>query len=66
MIRLGDFNLDSIVDDDAVAERRIEEIFIHPNYVKGRAYFDIALMKIEPVQFGIYIKPGKNKFFTNP
>jgi len=60
---LGDTILDNPSDDDSVEEREIEEIFVHPKYVKGRAYFDVALLKVADLEFGIYIRPGFN--FTN-
>ncbi len=62
-MRLGDTDLNNPFDDDSVVEREIEEIFIHPKYIKGKAYFDIALLKVADLEFGIYIRPGL--IFTN-
>ena len=38
--------------------RTIKELIIHPKYKKGKAYFDIAIIKLDrPVEFNIYLYP---------
>ena len=38
--------------------RTIKELIIHPEYKKGKAYFDIAIIKLDrPVEFNIYLYP---------
>merc|ERR1712062_35362 len=38
--------------------RTIKELIKHPKYKKGKAYFDIAIIKLDrPVEFNIYLYP---------
>merc|ERR1719288_446622 len=38
--------------------RTIKELIIHPQYKPGKAYFDIAIIKLDrPVEFNIYLFP---------
>ncbi len=55
---MGDIDLSSNQDDeDFVQELRITKIIKHPNYVQGVAYFDIAVLEIEPIEFTGYVRP---------
>jgi hypothetical protein len=44
-------------DEDIVQEVRITKITKHPKYVEGLAYFDIAVLVIEPIEFTAYVRP---------
>jgi hypothetical protein len=54
---LGDFNLASSDDDDHVQEFDIRSIYMHPKYISGKAYFDIAVLVIPPIAFTSYVTP---------
>ena len=56
-IRLGDNNLTSNTDDKFVQEFEIEKIYKHPKYIQGRAYYDIAVLKIPLVKFTARVRP---------
>jgi hypothetical protein len=57
-VRFGDIDLSSNTDDkDIVQEVRITKITRHPKYVRGVAYFDIAVLETEPIEFTGYIRP---------
>ncbi len=56
-VRLGDFNLTSKTDNENVQESSIKQIFKHPIYVLGIAYYDIAVLVITPVDFTIRVRP---------
>jgi hypothetical protein len=56
-VRLGDFNLANKTDDRNVQESSIRKIFKHPKYLEGIAYYDIAVIKITPVEFNRRIRP---------
>ena len=56
-MRLGDKDLSSEQDDDDVQELKIVRIKKHPKYVQGVAYFDVAVLEIEPIEFTAYVRP---------
>ncbi len=57
-LRFGDIDLSSNTDDeDIVQELRITRITKHPKYVEGVAYFDIAVLEIEPIEYTGYVRP---------
>ncbi len=58
-LRFGDVDLSSRADDedDFVQEVRITKITKHPKYVEGVAYFDIAVLIIEPIEYTGYVRP---------
>lgn len=56
-VRLGDNNLISNADDKYVQEFEIEEKHEHPKYVKDKAYYDIAVLKIPAVVFTVRVRP---------
>jgi hypothetical protein len=45
------------VDDAYLLILEILEAFVHPDYIQGRAYFDIAILVTENVTFSEGIKP---------
>ena len=57
LIRLGDLNIKSAEDDHSVQERSIIDVFIHPKYESPKAYFDVGLVEIAPVQYSPAITP---------
>ncbi len=58
-LRFGDVDLSSSADDedDFVQEVRITKITKHPKYVEGVAYFDIAVLIIEPIEYTGHVRP---------
>ncbi len=44
-------------DEDIVQEVKITKITKHPKYVEGLAYFDIAVLIIEPIEFTVFVRP---------
>ncbi len=56
-VRLGDNNLTSNADDKFVQEFEIEEKHEHPKYIKDKAYYDIAVLKIPAVVFTVRVRP---------
>jgi hypothetical protein len=57
-LRFGDIDLSSNIDDeDIVQELRITRITKHPKYVEGVAYFDIAVLETEPIEYTGYVRP---------
>ena len=57
-MRFGDIDLSSQRDDeDIVQELRIIQITKHPKYVQGVAYFDTAVLEIEPIEFTGFVRP---------
>ena len=56
-VRLGDVNHSSANDDQYVQERNIEQVDIHPKYVESKAYYDIAVLIIPPIQFTKRVRP---------
>jgi hypothetical protein len=56
-VRLGDIDLSTDTDDDFVQEVKITKITQHPEYVQGRAYFDIAVLETELVKFTANVRP---------
>ena len=56
-IRLGDTNLTSNDDDKFVQEFEIEQIHQHPKFIHGKAYYDIAVLKIPDVVFTVRVRP---------
>lgn len=53
MVRLGDVNLNPVVEDDATTvDVPIEDIIVHPNYFTNPIINDIALLLLSnTVQF---------------
>ena len=58
MARFGDFNLESTEDDVTAIERKILRVYLHPQYDEAKLYFDIAIVKVVPVQFSIFVRAG--------
>ena len=56
-IRIGDYNHSSTADDENALTLDIKEIFIHPKYVDGIAYFDVAILETEPLNLSASIQP---------
>jgi hypothetical protein len=58
-LRFGDVDLSSSADDedDFVQEVKITKITKHPKYVEGVAYFDIAVLIIEAIEYTGYVRP---------
>ena len=56
LIKLGDFDLQDSNDDDEVLERELNAKIIHPKNQRLQAYYDIALVKIDPVEFSSAIR----------
>ncbi len=58
-LRFGDVDLSSSADDedDFVQEVTITKITKHPKYVEGVAYFDIAVLIIEAIEYTGYVRP---------
>ncbi|XP_055598447.1 serine protease snake-like [Uranotaenia lowii] len=57
IVRLGEHNL--LDKDTYYADFEISEFVLHPNYVFGRVYYDIALIKLEnKVNFSNHIRPA--------
>jgi hypothetical protein len=57
-LRFGDIDLSSTQDDeDFVQEFRITKITKHPKYVQEIAYFDIAVLELEPVEITAHVRP---------
>jgi hypothetical protein len=56
-VRLGDFNHSSKADDGNVQQLNIEEIYVHPKFILGIAYYDIAVLEILPVEFTLHVRP---------
>ena len=56
-VRLGDTNLTNNDDDKFVQEFEIEQIIKHPYYIHGKAYYDIAVLKIPSVVFTVRVRP---------
>jgi hypothetical protein len=55
-IRHGDTNLEDSSDDGRAIDFDILKIFKHPKY-SGKAYYDIAVLQINPVEFLSYRRP---------
>ena len=51
VIRLGD------IDNDEVVERKMGNIYIHPDYKSDQAYFDLALVKVFHADYSDTIIP---------
>ena len=57
MLILGAQHLSNTKEDHRET-RTIKELKIHPKYKAGKAYFDIAIIKLDrPVEFNIYLYP---------
>ena len=56
-------------DEDIVQELRITRITKHPKYVEGVAYFDIAVLEIEPIEYTAHVRticlPSSKDFAVN-
>ncbi len=51
------------MDDDIVAvERDIIDVFVHPGYDDWKLYFDFAMLKVDPIEFSVYVRPGRGTF----
>ena len=44
-------------EDDFVQEVRITKITKHPKYIEGVAYFDIAVLEIEAIEYTGFVRP---------
>lgn len=59
ILRFGDRDLDSDVDDLGTFTRPIKKVHRHPLY-QGRdrtAYYDIAIWEVEPFEYNSYVRP---------
>ena len=57
-IRIGDNNHNSASDDDNLQVLDIFKSFIHPNYKKSTAYYDVAILQTkESIEFSNSIGP---------
>ena len=54
---MGDFDLQDPEDDAEVLEREIQKKTIHPKNKRLQAYYDIAIVKIDPVELSPAIRP---------
>jgi hypothetical protein len=45
ILKLGD------IDGPEPIEQQIRQVFIHPKYKKGQVYFNVAVLKIDRVQY---------------
>lgn len=50
MVRLGSL-------DHYEMESTIKEVTIHPKYNLGQGYYDIAVVRISPVEYGSNVRP---------
>ena len=57
-IRIGDDNHGSTADDRNAKDLDILASFVHPNYNGDAAYFDVAVLETEPLNFSKSIRPG--------
>ncbi len=59
MVRLGEPNLSpsDASKKKSPQHRQISGITKHPKYYDGQAYFDIALLDVEEVQFSNSVRP---------
>ena len=56
-MRLGTADLEGIHTDGGI-DRRVKEIYWHPKYVPGQAYFDVGIaVASKPVSFTSYVRP---------
>ena len=51
IIRLGD------IDNNEVVERKMDKIYIHPDYKSDQAYYDLALAKVSQVDYSDTVLP---------
>ena len=56
-VRIGDRNHDSDLDDGNVRVVEVVQSFVHPKYDSVKAYFDIAVLETEEVEFTRVIGP---------
>ncbi len=59
MVRLGEANLSPSDDSETESShhRKITGVTIHPKYIDGQAYFDIALLDVDEIQFSPTVRP---------
>jgi hypothetical protein len=57
MVKLGDPDHNSTLDDANLLILEIQEAIIHPGYDNVRVYFDIAVLVTKTVAFTKGIKP---------
>ena len=55
-IKLGDFDLQNPDDDEEVMERELKKRIIHPKNKRQQAYYDIAIVEIDPVELNPAIR----------
>ena len=55
-IRIGDFNLESSLDDIDVLVLNITQTLVHPFYDGAAAYFDIGILKTDPIKLSMVCK----------
>ena len=49
-LRVGEADFDAINEDRRGFDIPIEDVFIHPEFKKGKAYFDVAVLQTEVVK----------------
>ena len=56
-LRFGDFDLNSTDDDIDVTERSLVKISTHQKYDNFQAYFDVAVITIDHINYTTSIRP---------
>ncbi len=51
------FRLGNEEDNSGTIEREIRNIEIHPKYISGQGYYDVAVVKVDYVEFSEYMSP---------
>ena len=51
IIRLGD------IENEELVEHKIRKIYIHPDYLLGQAYYDLAMIRVDYVDYSSTISP---------
>ncbi len=62
-VRFGDFDLESTEDDVTSTERDVLKVFFHPDFDDAKLYFDVAIVKVDIVDFSIFVRPGLNSIW---
>ena len=56
-MRMGTADLESI-DGQGAIERRVKQLFVHPKYTPGEAYYDVGIAEADKIiEFSKYIRP---------
>ena len=51
------FRLGNEEDNSGTIEREIRNIEIHPKYISGQGYYDVAVVKVDYVEFSEHMRP---------